>query len=86
MGQRIRMPQFGTNLMKFIFEPKDGITLDEIKEELNKSIKKFIPSVNINTINITESEFGVETKNIQIDYTINEGYGILTEDTININI
>ena len=32
-GQRLYNPDFGTDLLKFIFEPEDGMTLDGIKQE-----------------------------------------------------
>jgi hypothetical protein len=30
-GQRLYNPEFGTDLLKFIYEPLDGMTLDGIK-------------------------------------------------------
>ncbi|WP_333729393.1 GPW/gp25 family protein, partial [Listeria monocytogenes] len=33
-GQRLYNPDFGTDLIKFIFEPEDGMTLNDIKSEI----------------------------------------------------
>ena len=33
-GQRIRMPEFGTDLIKHIFSPNDGVSWDAIKNEI----------------------------------------------------
>jgi phage baseplate assembly protein W len=32
-GQRLYSPDFGTDLLKFIFEPEDGLTLNGIKKK-----------------------------------------------------
>ena len=85
-GQRVRMPNFGTNLLRYIFEPNDDKTKIDIKIELQETIKKFIPSVNITDLKITNSTEYNYTANVEINYTIDEGSGLLTYDTININI
>ena len=38
-GQRLYNPDFGTNLMRFIFEPEDGFTLGMIKEDIERVAK-----------------------------------------------
>lgn len=85
-GQRVRMPNFGTNLLRYIFEPNDDKTKTDIKIELQETIKKFIPSVSITDLKITNSTEHNYTANVEINYTIDEGSGLLTYDTININI
>ena len=39
-GQRLYNPEFGTDLLRFIFEPQDVITLNMIKEEITNVVKK----------------------------------------------
>ena len=84
-GTRLRMPTFGTNLIRYIFEPKDDKTYTDIKVELQESIKKFIPNININELVVTASDIDGYTANVQIKYDINEG-GFITSDQINIQI
>jgi len=38
-GQRLYNPDFGTDLLKFIFEPEDGMALSQIKEEIITVVK-----------------------------------------------
>ena len=72
-GQRLYLPDFGTNLLKFIFEPEDGQTLNGIKEEITNVVKKYLPNLTINSINVdqsTESEYAAV---VRIDYDISDG-------------
>ena len=39
-GERLYMPDFGSDLKKFIFEPNDSITHIDIKNNINETIKK----------------------------------------------
>ena len=41
-GERLYLPEFGSDLKKFIFEPNDEITHEQIKENLNQTIIRFI--------------------------------------------
>jgi hypothetical protein len=84
-GQRLRMPDFGTDLIRYIFEPQDKKTLSDIKEELNISVKKYIPSITITTINISNSTITEHMVNVEITYDINEG-SFITTDTITTTI
>lgn len=70
-GQRLRHPNFGTNLIKFIFESNDEKTWDSIKEEIRNQVKLYLPQVtfdNINIIKDTENEHSIY---IEIDYSVN---------------
>jgi len=84
-GQRYRNPDFGTNLLEYVFEPKDGITYTDIKLELQESIKKYIPSVTIKDITVSNLEDDNYTADISISYSVSEG-AFTTNDQINISI
>jgi len=84
-GQRLRMPIFGTNLIRYIFEPNDDISYTDIKVELQESIKKFIPNVKITSLIVTNSTTENYTANIQIKYDIDEG-SFITSDSITTSI
>jgi phage baseplate assembly protein W len=71
-GQRLYNPNFGTDLIKFIFEPEDGMTLNGIKEEITSVIKTYLPKLQLNEILIepsTESEYAAV---VTIQYTITD--------------
>lgn len=79
-GERYYQPDYGTNLLKFIFEPNDNITSTEIVKDLKKSVSKYIPNLNIDDISfnylngqgqIVESGDG-DTLNVKIKFTYSE--------------
>jgi uncharacterized protein len=72
-GERYYLPDFGTNLRKYIFEPNDAISHGEIRQELNDNIKKFIPNLTITQLDIRRKENSEHVATVNIDYTISEG-------------
>jgi phage baseplate assembly protein W len=51
-GSRYYLPDFGTRIYDFIFEPMDAPTFDTIKAEIRQSVEKYIPNLEINEIKI----------------------------------
>ena len=49
-GSRYYLPDFGTKLYEFIFEPLDGITFEAIKDDIRDNVSKYIPNILINDI------------------------------------
>jgi phage baseplate assembly protein W len=59
-GSRYFLPEFGTRLYEYIFEPLDGPTFNQIEAEIRDSIDTFIPNLQVNSISVTaasEEEF-----------------------------
>jgi phage baseplate assembly protein W len=52
-GSRFFLPDFGTRLYEYIFEPLDGPTFTDIEEEIKDSVERYIPNLLINNISIT---------------------------------
>jgi len=71
-GERLYLPDFGTDLLKYIFEFNDGITRGDISRELNEVVKKYIPNLIINSVDVTESEDSEYAVVVRIDYTVTE--------------
>jgi phage baseplate assembly protein W len=72
-GERLYKPDFGTDLLRYFFEQNDEISGNGIKESLNQTIKKYMPNIFINSIDVeknTESEYGAV---VTINYSITEG-------------
>ena len=49
-GERYYMPDYGTNLLKFIFEPNDDTTIGDIKEDIKRTVSTYIPQLEIDDI------------------------------------
>lgn len=79
-GTRYFLPDFGTRLHEFIFEQKDNITKTQIRQEIDESVKRYLPQVKINKITLLTSEEADVIENIddhtvkvKIDYSITSG-------------
>ena len=71
-GERLYLPDFGTNLRKYLFDPYDGITEEGIKSEINEAVKKYIPNLKINSITFSEAPQGPYGAVVRLDYTVTE--------------
>ena len=72
-GQRLRNPDFGTDLIKYLFEPKVNETLDGIKTDLASQIAKYVPNVEFNNIEIHEDENDDNHVIVVANYTVIRG-------------
>ena len=52
-GSRYFLPDFGTRLLEYIFEPLDGPTFQSIDAEIRDSVQKFMPQLQLTSISIT---------------------------------
>lgn len=71
-GQRLYKPDFGTDLLRFIFEPDDSLTLAQVQEEIKLEVRKYLPKLQMNKITVeqsTESEYAAV---VRFDYTITD--------------
>ena len=64
-GSRYFLPDFGTNLMKHIFEPLDSATKTSIDLEIREAVKQFIPNLNINEVEVKSAEDLRDEENTQ---------------------
>ena len=72
-GQRLYNPDFGTDLLRFIFEPNDSLTEEGIKEEIRTVVKRFLPNLKLNEILIEESPESEYAAVVSLSYTITDG-------------
>jgi|TARA_R110000796_G_scaffold11796_7_gene39632 phage baseplate assembly protein W len=71
-GERLYLPEFGTNLRTYLFNPYDGITQEEIKSEISEAVKKYLPNLKINSVIIEEAPQNQYGAVVRLDYTITE--------------
>lgn len=55
-GSRYFLPEFGTRLYEFLFEPFDGLTFDAIQSDIRDAVQQFIPNLLLNQITITPAD------------------------------
>jgi len=81
-GQRIRDPEFGTDLIKYIFSPSDSESWEGIKNEITTSVQKYIPNVILKNIRVVQSEDERAEIFVRMDYSIKEGNAIINDSII----
>ncbi len=72
-GERLYLPDFGTDLLRYIFEQNDSATHNEIKIHLNDVIKKYIPNLQVNEVDVQISSNNEYRAVVKIDYTVTDG-------------
>lgn len=72
-GQKLRDPDFGTNLINYIFGPKDGTALSEIRTEITTQLGKYVPAAKFKDINIYEDENSENGIIVTISYSVQIG-------------
>ena len=67
-GTRYYLPDFGTRLYEYLFEPLDGPTFSDLEAEIRDSVNQYIPGITLTNITITPGSEGEENKG----YYVNE--------------
>jgi phage baseplate assembly protein W len=55
-GSRYFLPDFGTRLYQFIFDQNDATTFGLIEGEIRESVAKYIPNLEITSINVISAD------------------------------
>jgi phage baseplate assembly protein W len=55
-GSRYFLPDFGTRLYEYIFDQNDSVTFSHIEEEIRDGVRKYIPNLDINSIEVISAE------------------------------
>jgi len=83
-GERYYMPEYGTNLLKFIFEPNDQLTSTQVEDEIRNTVSLYLPEVKITsvTFNWNTDDSGEPISDNQLNVNIQFVYteGSLTEN------
>ena len=59
-------------MVKYLFQPNDNITLTDIESDLKETVKKYIPSLTITSINLNQTdENGKTIPEEQVLLTVN---------------
>jgi phage baseplate assembly protein W len=61
-GSRYYLPDFGTRLLEYIFEPLDGPTFGEIESEIRDAVTEYIPGIQITNLTITDASMDEQNK------------------------
>ncbi len=68
-GYRYYMPDYGTYLIKYMFEPNDNITINDVKDDLKSTVEKYLPEIKI--IDMTHEKISENEQIINVSYSYN---------------
>jgi phage baseplate assembly protein W len=66
-GTRYYLPDFGTRLYEYIFEPLDGPTFSQIESEIRESVKEYIPGITITKLTVNPASEDDEDKGTYVN-------------------
>jgi phage baseplate assembly protein W len=84
-GQRLRLPEFGTDLIKYIFDQNDGATWEAVKNEVSESVNRWARNITLNNIQVVKNEEDEAEIYVRLDYSVAEGNKV-TNDSIVVQI
>lgn len=73
-GQRLRNPQFGTNLIQYLFDPDDTITWDDVVMHIKDKVNRYVVGCEIDDVAVEQVD--EHHINVKIRYTVKEKDGI----------
>ena len=77
-GERYYEPDYGTDLLKYIFEPNDNLTAGDVEKDLKQTVSLYIPALTINEIefntNVDDNGLPISDNqlNVKIKFTYSE--------------
>lgn len=80
-GERLMSPLFGSDLLRFLFEPNDQDTYENIRSSIQESVSKWIPIITINDI-VVEMDDSSNKEDTSLDQTITDKQGSIITKTI----
>lgn len=81
-NQRIRMPEFGTDLIKFIFEQSDTVSWEAVKNEVSEAVSRWANNIHVKDINVAKNENDESEIFVRIDYSVSEGNKVSNDSIV----
>jgi len=69
-GERLYMPEFGTNLKKYLFEPNIETVSSDIRTEIQTAISKYIPNLQVDRLEVLPKQDNEHAVFVRIEYTV----------------
>lgn len=66
-GSRYFLPDFGTRLYEYIFEPLDGPTFSDIENEIRDTVRNYMPNLQVTNITVEDASMGLEDKGFTVN-------------------
>ena len=70
---RIRKPDFGTNLAKYLFEPNDELTWENVKGEVMSAVSTYVANTTLTNIDVVTPDEDPNSIYLDLRYTVKRG-------------
>lgn len=74
VGQKLRDPLFGTNLIQYVFSPNDSQTWGDIVFDIKDKVKRYVSNCEVQTVDTEETDNGLGL-NVRIVYSVTDRDG-----------
>ena len=72
-GTRLKMPDFGTDLIKYIFEPSDTLEWNTVESEIRRAVGQYVSNATIQSVEVKRDESEDHSIDLDIMYAIKKG-------------
>ena len=72
-GTRLKMPDFGTDLIKYIFEPSDALEWNTVESEIRRAVGQYVSNATIQSVEVKRDESEDHSIYLDIMYAIKKG-------------
>lgn len=70
LRERIRLPEFGGGLSRFLFEPNTVTTRHQIQERISRSLAQWEPRINVESVEVEADEADAQVAIAAITYKL----------------
>lgn len=70
---RIRKPEFGTELTKYIFEPNDELSWEGVKNEVMTAVSDYVSNATLTNIDVVRPDEEPDSIYLDIRYVVKKG-------------
>lgn len=72
-GQKLRNPDFGTDLIRYLFDPKDDESFDNVKSTIKMDISKYVNNIEFEDIRILQDDNDDRAIIVVVEYSVVKG-------------
>ena len=70
---RLRMPDFGTDLIRYIFSPNDELSWGDIESEIRGAVNKYVPEGVLEKVEVFQSEDDDNIILLSVNFGVKKG-------------
>ena len=78
-GQRLRNPDFGTNLIRFIYDQNDETTWKNVRAEIESAVEKYLPYVKLSQVEVAQDETNAFAVYVKLTFKFQQGNSTITD-------